>query len=52
MVEFDGGAFHRLQPITLEHVQAVLRLVSGADVTLTHLQFATTWTSFLTGSIK
>lgn len=22
MVEFDGGAFHRIQPITLEHVQA------------------------------
>ena len=24
MVDFDGGAFHRTQPITLEHVQAVL----------------------------
>ncbi|CAG9192005.1 2-polyprenyl-6-methoxyphenol hydroxylase [Paraburkholderia sabiae] len=44
MVEFDGGAFHRLQPITLEHVQAVLRRVSGTDVTLTHLRSATTWT--------
>jgi 2-polyprenyl-6-methoxyphenol hydroxylase-like FAD-dependent oxidoreductase len=44
MVDFDGGAFHRIQPITLEHVQAVLRRVSGADVTLTALQLATTWT--------
>lgn len=25
MVDFDGGAFHRTPPITLEHVQAVLR---------------------------
>ena len=44
MVEFDGGAFHRIQPITLAHVQAVLRRVSGTDVTLTKLQLATTWT--------
>ena len=32
------------QPITLEHVQAVLRRISGADVTVTALQLATTWT--------
>jgi 2-polyprenyl-6-methoxyphenol hydroxylase-like FAD-dependent oxidoreductase len=44
MVDFDGGAFHRNQPITLEHVQAVLRRISGADVTVTALQLATTWT--------
>lgn len=44
MVEFDGGACHRMQPITLEHVQAVLRRVSGIDVTLTRLKCATTWT--------
>ena len=44
MVEFDGGAFHRTQPITLEHVQAVLRRVSVTDVTVTALQLATTWT--------
>jgi len=44
MVEFDGGAFHRAQPITLDHVQAVLRRVSGVDVTLTGLQLAATWT--------
>jgi 2-polyprenyl-6-methoxyphenol hydroxylase-like FAD-dependent oxidoreductase len=44
MVEFDAGACHRAQPITLEHVQAVLRRVSGTDVTVTALQLATTWT--------
>jgi 2-polyprenyl-6-methoxyphenol hydroxylase-like FAD-dependent oxidoreductase len=44
MVDFDGGACHRIQPITLEHVQAVLRRISGADVTVTALQLATTWT--------
>jgi 2-polyprenyl-6-methoxyphenol hydroxylase-like FAD-dependent oxidoreductase len=44
MVDFDGGAFHRTEPITLEHVQAVLRRISGTDVTLTALQLATTWT--------
>jgi 2-polyprenyl-6-methoxyphenol hydroxylase-like FAD-dependent oxidoreductase len=44
MVDFDGGAFHRSQPITLEHVQAVLRRISGADVSVTALKLATTWT--------
>jgi len=44
MVDFDGGAFHRTRPITLEHVQRVLRHISGTDVTLTALQLATTWT--------
>jgi 2-polyprenyl-6-methoxyphenol hydroxylase-like FAD-dependent oxidoreductase len=44
MVEFDGGAFHRTEPITLDHVQAVLRRASGADVPLTALQLAATWT--------
>ncbi|MER9843357.1 FAD-dependent monooxygenase [Mesorhizobium australicum] len=44
MVEFDGGAFHRTRPVTPEHVQAVLRRVSGTDVTLTELRLATTWT--------
>ncbi|MBB4567464.1 FAD-dependent monooxygenase [Rhizobium leucaenae] len=44
MVDFDGGAFHRNQPITLDHTQAVLRSVSGTDVALTALRLATTWT--------
>jgi hypothetical protein len=44
MVDFDGGAGHRSQPLMLDHVQAVLRRVSGTDVTLTDLRLATTWT--------
>jgi 2-polyprenyl-6-methoxyphenol hydroxylase-like FAD-dependent oxidoreductase len=44
MVDFDAGAFHRGQPITPEHVQEVLRRISGADVTVTALKLATTWT--------
>jgi 2-polyprenyl-6-methoxyphenol hydroxylase-like FAD-dependent oxidoreductase len=43
--DFDGGAFHSSdKPITLEHVQEVLRRVSQTDVTLTALHVATTWT--------
>ena len=44
MVDFDGGAFHRTQPIRLEHVQTILRRVSGTDVTVMALRLATTWT--------
>ncbi|PWJ94762.1 2-polyprenyl-6-methoxyphenol hydroxylase-like FAD-dependent oxidoreductase [Mesorhizobium loti] len=44
MVDFDGGAFHRTQPVTLDRVQAVLRHISGTDVTVTALRLATTWT--------
>lgn len=44
MVEFDGGTFHRTRPITLDHVQGVLRRVSGTDVTVAALRLATTWT--------
>ncbi len=44
MADFDGGAFHRTQEITLEHVQAVLRRVSCTDVTLKALNIASTWT--------
>ncbi|MGR9141361.1 FAD-dependent monooxygenase [Rhizobium leguminosarum] len=44
MVEFDGGASHRTGPITLAHVQAVLRRISQTDVTLTALHVATSWT--------
>ncbi|SFH64557.1 2-polyprenyl-6-methoxyphenol hydroxylase [Collimonas sp. OK307] len=44
MVDFDGGAFHRTRPITLEHVQSVLRHISGTGVTVTTVQLATTWT--------
>ncbi|SDP99834.1 2-polyprenyl-6-methoxyphenol hydroxylase [Mucilaginibacter sp. OK268] len=43
--DFDGGAFHHSKkPITLEHVQEVLRRISNTDVTITALHIATTWT--------
>jgi hypothetical protein len=43
--DFDGGAFHSSdQPLTLKHVQEVLRRISGTDVTLNALHTATTWT--------
>lgn len=44
MVDFDGGAFHRTEPITRDHIEAVLRKVSGIDVAITALELATTWT--------
>lgn len=44
IADFDGGAFHRTRPVTREHVQAVLRRVSGTDVTLKALTVASTWT--------
>jgi len=43
--DFDGGAFRKSgQPVTLDHVQALLRRISGTDVTITALHHATTWT--------
>ena len=44
MAEFDGGAGHRREPVSLDHIQAVLRRLSGTDVTLNRLHAATTWT--------
>ena len=44
MVEFDGGAHHRVEPITRDHLQMVLRRISRVDVELTALSLATTWT--------
>jgi 2-polyprenyl-6-methoxyphenol hydroxylase-like FAD-dependent oxidoreductase len=42
---FDGGEFHDSgKPVTLEHVQEVLRRVSDTDVTINTLHIATTWT--------
>ena len=43
--DFDGGAFHSSEkPITLDHVQEVLRRISNTDVTITALHIASTWT--------
>ena len=45
MLEFDGGASHNAgTPVTLEHVQDVLRRISGTDVTITALHVVATWT--------
>src|ERR1700728_2124046 len=44
MLEFDGGAAHSAEPVTLEQVQEVLRRVSNTDVTISALHAATTWT--------
>ncbi|KQC01727.1 FAD-dependent monooxygenase [Pedobacter sp. Hv1] len=43
--DFDGGEFHSSEkPITLQHVQEVLRRISNTDVTINTLHTATTWT--------
>jgi 2-polyprenyl-6-methoxyphenol hydroxylase-like FAD-dependent oxidoreductase len=43
--DFDNGAFHHTdKPVTLAHVQEVLRRVSNTDVTVSALHVATTWT--------
>jgi 2-polyprenyl-6-methoxyphenol hydroxylase-like FAD-dependent oxidoreductase len=44
MVEFDGGVFHRAQPVTREHVQAVLGRVTGRELEVKVLHQATTFT--------
>lgn len=44
LLDFDGGAAHRGVPLTLAHVQDVLRRISQIDVTLTALHVATSWT--------
>ncbi|UAK25301.1 FAD-dependent monooxygenase [Sphingomonas nostoxanthinifaciens] len=43
MVDFDGGARHRSEP-TREHIETVLRKVSGTSVTVKSLHVAATWT--------
>jgi 2-polyprenyl-6-methoxyphenol hydroxylase-like FAD-dependent oxidoreductase len=43
--DFDGGTFHGAdKPITVEHVQEVLRRISNTAVTISALHIATTWT--------
>ncbi|WP_406179984.1 FAD-dependent monooxygenase [Streptomyces sp. NBC_01006] len=44
MMDFDGGAFDRSQQPTRDHLQAVLRRVSGTDVTLNDVHIASTFT--------
>jgi 2-polyprenyl-6-methoxyphenol hydroxylase-like FAD-dependent oxidoreductase len=42
--DFDGGAFDRSQELTREHLQTVLRRVSGTDVTLSEIHLASSFT--------
>jgi len=44
IADFDGGAFDRSGTITREHLQAVLRRVSGTGVTLRAVHLATSFT--------
>ena len=44
MMDFDGGAFDRSQQPTREHLQAVLRRLSGTDVTLSGVHLASSFT--------
>ena len=44
MMDFDGGAFDRSQPLTREHLQTVLRRISGTDVALNEVHLASSFT--------
>lgn len=44
MMDFDGGAFDRSQPLTREHLQEVLRRITGSDATLTRVLRASSFT--------
>src|SRR5579862_2699506 len=44
LIDFDDAGFDRSQEITLEALQAILRKVSGTDVTLSALHVATSYT--------
>ncbi|MFD7656237.1 FAD-dependent oxidoreductase [Actinosynnema sp. NPDC059797] len=44
MMDFDGGGFDRSAPPTREHLQAVLRRITGTDVTLTDVHLASSFT--------
>jgi 2-polyprenyl-6-methoxyphenol hydroxylase-like FAD-dependent oxidoreductase len=43
LAEFDGGAAHRSQ-LDIVSVQALVRRITGVDVTITALHLASTWT--------
>ncbi|KDN20918.1 FAD-dependent monooxygenase [Amycolatopsis rifamycinica] len=44
VLDFDGGAYDRSRPPTREHLQSVLRRVSGTDVTIAEVHLASTFT--------
>jgi 2-polyprenyl-6-methoxyphenol hydroxylase-like FAD-dependent oxidoreductase len=44
LMDFDGGAYDRAEQPALEHLQAVLRRISGTGVTLTAVEHVSTFT--------
>ncbi|MEU8773541.1 FAD-dependent oxidoreductase [Streptomyces sp. NPDC048606] len=44
MLDFDGGAFDRTRQPTLDHLQTVLRRISGTDATFTEVRMASSFT--------
>lgn len=44
MMDFDGGTFDRTQQLTCEHLQTILRRVSGTEVTLKEVHLASSFT--------
>jgi 2-polyprenyl-6-methoxyphenol hydroxylase-like FAD-dependent oxidoreductase len=44
MIDFDGGACHRTGALSCEHVEGVLRRVSGTEASVTAINVGTTWT--------
>lgn len=44
MMDCDAGTFNRAHRPSLQHLQAVLRRVSGTDVTLTDVEYVSTFT--------
>ncbi|MFE4018988.1 FAD-dependent oxidoreductase [Streptomyces sp. NPDC059101] len=44
VLDFDGGAFDRSRQPTRDHLQTVLRRVSGTDVTLSEVHLASSFT--------
>ncbi|MER5755387.1 FAD-dependent monooxygenase [Streptomyces sp. NPDC002088] len=44
MMDFDGGSFDRSKPLTREHLQEVLRRITGTDVTLNDVHLASSFT--------
>jgi len=44
LLDFDGAAFDRSKPVTREHLEAVLRRISGIDVSIKSLRVASSFT--------
>lgn len=44
MMDFDGGAFDRSRPLTREHLQEVLRRITGTDIALNGVHRASSFT--------